>query len=287
MMNTTQAREISIEKVLQNLGYKSIKSNKNESWYLSPFRSEKSASFKLNLTINRWFDHGEQIGGNVIDFVIKKFDFDVSQALCYLGTVDTLSSFQKQIAGTYDVKKNNNGNKVVKIEYIQHIALKQYLASRNLTKALAIGSVKELHYKINEKQYFAIGFKNNSDGWELRSKYAKICIGKKDITLIENQSSSLKVFEGFFDYLSFLQISDDDSQNKSDYLILNSAALIVKNISLLNRYTRIELYLDNDSTGDKYTKMITDRYHHVWDERSTYSKYKDLNEYLCACKSTQ
>ena len=56
-MNTLQARDISIEKVLQNLGCEPTKNTETESWYLSPFRTEKSASFKLNKKLNRWFDH--------------------------------------------------------------------------------------------------------------------------------------------------------------------------------------------------------------------------------------
>ncbi|WP_410503695.1 toprim domain-containing protein [Flavobacterium sp. RSP49] len=46
----------------------------------------------------------------------------------------------------------------------------------------------------------------------------------------------------------------------------------------------IELYLDNDSTGDKYTKLITERLPAAKDERFKYSECKDLNEYLCKYK---
>jgi hypothetical protein len=95
-MNTTQARDISIEKVLQNLGHKPTKQNENDSWYLSPFRIEKTASFKLNKKINRWFDHGEQIGGNTIDFVIYKFGFNVPEALNFLKPFGDDFFFQKQ-----------------------------------------------------------------------------------------------------------------------------------------------------------------------------------------------
>lgn len=144
--------------------------------------------------------------------------------------------------------------------------------------------IEEVHYEINQKKYFAIGFKNKSDGWELRSKYSKSCIKKKDITLIDNGCTVVKIFEGFFDYLSFLQISDEKNINESDYLILNSAALVVKNISILEKYKVIELYLDNDSTGDKYTKLITERLPAAKDERFKYSECKYLNEYLCKYK---
>lgn len=282
-MNIAQARDISIVEILQNLGYEHISTNGKESWFLSPFRSENSASFKLNLKLNRWFDHGEQIGGNVVDLIVKLKKCTVSEALKYLQSCDTFS-FQKQAAIAYERKKEGDCNSVLIVKRIEHSALKQYLVSRGITNSYALMQIEEVHYEINQKKYFAIGFKNKSDGWELRSKYAKICLGKKDITLIYSGCTVIKIFEGFFDYLSFVQISDEKNINESDYLILNSAALVVKNISILEKYKVIELYLDNDSTGDKYTKLITERLPAAKDERFKYSECKDLNEYLCKYK---
>ncbi|MEG1235988.1 MAG: toprim domain-containing protein [Flavobacterium sp.] len=278
-MNTTQAREIPIEKVLHNLGCEPTKCNETESWYLSPFRIEKTASFKLNRKINRWFDHGEQLGGNVIDFVIQKFGFNVTEALSYLEKFDTFFSFQKQISEM--PIKEKNANQIEKMIPIQHFALLQYLETRHIKFYKNIEQLKEVHYVINDKKYFGIGFQNNSQGWEIRSKYAKICLKKKDITLIRNHSQTLRVFEGFFDYLSFRQIWNYLPVEESDSLILNSVALLEKNISILENYKIIELFLDNDEAGDKYTKLISTKFPGARDGRITYSECKDLNEFLC------
>ncbi|OUD37867.1 CHC2 zinc finger domain-containing protein, partial [Flavobacterium psychrophilum] len=121
-MNSIKARDISIEKVLQNLGCEPTRSNKNESWYLSPFRLEKSASFKVNRKLNRFFDHGEQIGGNVIDFVIEKFGFNVSEALDYLKKFDDFSFFQKQIFEP-ETEQEKKSYEIVKIIPVKHLAL--------------------------------------------------------------------------------------------------------------------------------------------------------------------
>lgn len=281
-MNSTQAREISLEKILQNLGFEPLKSNQLESWYLSPFRLEKTPSFKLNLKLNRWYDHGEKIGGNTLDFVVHKFGFTVKEGLNYLEAFSNqpIFSFQKQIIDVPDIEKTENDTPILQTTAVQHIALKQYLASRCITKAFIQNQIKEVHYEVNQKKYFAIGFKNRSDGWELRSKYAKICLGKKDVTLIDNQSTVLRIFEGFFDYLSFLQIQENELKQGSDYLILNSAALITKNLVLLERYKTIELYLDNDETGEKYSNFIVSKYSNALDFRGLYNDYKDLNEWL-------
>ncbi|MFV5695435.1 toprim domain-containing protein [Flavobacterium sp. LB3P122] len=278
-MNSTQAREISIEKVLQNLGCEPTKSNENESWYLSPFRIEKTASFKLNRKINRWFDHGDQKGGNVIDFVIQKFGFSVNEALSYLEKFDTFFSFQKQIFET-PTKELNSTNHIEKIIPVQHVALIQYLKSRQIHNFKNIKQLKEIHYKINEKNYFALGFQNKSQGWEIRSKFAKLCLLKKNISLIHNESKTLRIYEGFFDYLSFIQVRENLIMEESDYLILNSVALLVTNISVLSNYDFIELYLDNDTTGDKYSLLVMERYENTKDCRALFYGFKDLNEWL-------
>ena len=285
-MNTTQARQIPIKNVLDNLGYKPTKTNEKESWYLSPFRAEKSASLKVNNEINRWFDHGEQRGGNVIDFVVLKFGVTITEALKYLSTLEVSFFFQKQIP-----EKKENGNEstttILKIIPIQHSALIQYLNQRGITKFRSVKQLKEIHYSIKEKTYFALGFENNSGGFEVRNKYAKLCLDRKDSTTILNGTTKLRIFEGFFDFLSFNDFKDLSTET-TDYLILNSVALLSKNIELIRNYTAIELYLDNDEAGDKFTNLILTQFTKAQDCRTVYKAFKDVNEYhisMCSKKS--
>ncbi|SNB06294.1 toprim domain-containing protein [Flavobacterium psychrophilum] len=279
-MNSIKARDISIEKVLQNLGCEPVKTNGDDLWFLSPLRQEKTPSFKVNRKLNKWFDHGEQIGGNVIDFVIQKFGFSVSEALEYLKKFDDFSFFSKQIFETSEEK--NEIDHIEKIIPVQHPALIQYLKSRGITNYENIVNLKEIHYSIKEKKYFALGFRNNSGGFEIRSKYAKICLGKKDISHVKNKQETLKIFEGFFDALSFFQ--KQKNYESSDYLILNSAALLNKNLSILKDYKAIELYLDNDSAGDKYTNVVIENFENAVDCRAIFKGFKDYNEWFSVCE---
>ena len=280
-MNSNQARQISIEKVLQKLNYLPSKTIGNDYWYLSPFRTEVTPSFKVNLKLNRWFDHGEQIGGNIIDFLVHKFGFSISEALEYLKPFECDFSFQKQILDYPNPEKRQN-NFINKTIPIQHIALVQYLESRQIKNYKEVKQLKEIHYTINDKDYFGIGFQNNSEGWEIRSKYAKICLGKKDITVITNESKTLRIYEGFFDYLSFVQVREILRMEESDYLILNSVALLLKNVPVLMNYTSIELYLDNDDAGNNYTELIRKQFEQAVDCRKLYREYEDLNDWLKA-----
>jgi DNA primase len=279
-MNATKAKEISIIKVLQNLGCEVIKTNGDDLWFLSPFRQEKTPSFKINRKLNKWFDFGEQVGGNVIDFVIQKFGFSVSEALEYLKKFDDFSFFHKQIFETTDEK--DNIDHIEKVISVEHFALIQYLKSRGITKYGNVRNLKEIHYSIKDKKCFALGFRNDSGGFEVRSKYAKICLGKKDISYIKNQGKTLRIFEGFFDYLSFLQ--EQKINENSDFLILNSVALLQKNISILKEYPTIELYLDNDGAGDKYTNIVLENFLNAIDCRIIFKNFKDYNEWFLTNK---
>ncbi|EKT4519672.1 toprim domain-containing protein [Flavobacterium psychrophilum] len=275
-MNTAKARDISIEKVLQNLGCEPVKTNGDDLFFLSPLRQEKTPSFKINRKLNKWFDHGEQIGGNVIDFCIAKFGFNVSEALDYLKKFDDFSFFQKQIFEPETEQEKSY--QIEKIIPVTHLALIQYLKSRGITNYEKISNLKEIHYSIKEKKYFALGFRNDSGGFEIRSKYAKICLGKKDISHIKNDSKTLRIFEGFFDYLSFQeQIKINENSN---FLILNSVALLQKNLSILENYDTIELYLDNDEAGDKYTNIVLDNFENAIDCRAIFKDYKDYSEWF-------
>lgn len=283
-MNIKQAKQIPIEVILKSMGLNIEKESGNDIWFKSPFSpTEKNASFHLNKQKGYWYCFSNAIGGcNGIDLVVKVKSCTVSEALQYLRTLDPFS-FQKQIVSAYERKKEENHNYVSEVKPIEHIALKQFLISRGITKSVAFVRINEVHYTINEKNYFALGFQNKSQGWEIRSKYAKICLGKKDISLIHNESKTLRIYEGFFDYLSFIQIRGNLKMEESDYLILNSVALLVKNISVLSDYDFIELYLDNDTTGDKYTSLVMGEFKNAKDFRVLFHGFKDLNECLVSC----
>ncbi|MFK7002042.1 toprim domain-containing protein [Flavobacterium oreochromis] len=280
-MNATQARDISIEKVLQNLGCEMTKSNETDSWFLSPFRIEKTASFKINKKINRWFDFGEQRGGNVIDFVILKFGFSIPEALNYLNQFSDFISFHQQVFHTHDEDKIDHIEKIIPI---QHPALIQYLKSRGITQHQKVNYLKQIHYSIKERKYFGLAFRNESGGFEVRSKFAKLCLGNKNISHIKNKTDKIRIFEGFFDYLTFIEIQENYKFKDSDYLILNSVGLLHKNLDIIERYTQVETFLDNDEAGDKYTQQINEKFPQAIDKRKLFSGYKDLNEWFCIMK---
>jgi hypothetical protein len=278
-MNIEKAKQIPIELVLQKMNYKPSKTNGFDVWYSSPLHEEKTPSFKINTKINRWYDHGLQKGGNIIDFIAIKFNYTIAEVLKYLENYsnESIFSFQKQKNITSNFSETETKVNIIKVTEIQHYALKEYLENRKIYHYENESNLKEVHYEINGKKYFGIGFQNRSNGFEIRSKYAKICIGKKDISfVVKGYKNKLRIFEGFFDYLSFLNKFKSDS----DFLILNSLALINRCDEILSNYDEIELYFDNDAAGDLYTKSTQEKFKNAKDSRAFYKDFKDLNEWL-------
>src|SRR6266542_6189543 len=76
-----EVKKTDIVNYLSSIGYKPSKFTRNDYWYLSPLRDEKTPSFKVNRNMNRWYDFGEGKGGNIIDFGILYHKCSVSALL--------------------------------------------------------------------------------------------------------------------------------------------------------------------------------------------------------------
>ncbi|WP_292224201.1 toprim domain-containing protein [Brevundimonas sp.] len=141
----------------------------------------------------------------------------------------------------------------------------------------------QIHYSNNGKTYFAIGFKNDSLGYELRSKYFKGSCSPKQITSICSGQSTAMVFEGFMDFLSFLSLPAGLSRFPADYFILNSVSLVKNVLQVLKSYRRIMTFLDNDAAGENCSQELQQRFKEKMLNLSyLFSPYKDLNDFLCS-----
>ena len=276
-MNCNQFNSIKLEEVLVSLGHHPTKQNEKEAWYLNPFSTETQASFKLNKRSNVWYLHSEGIGGNNIDFMKKYLNASIKDVLAW-AEQQNFSSFQHQSNSNPKQEALANNYTIIEIKDIQHPALLEYLKNRKVENQTAF--LKEIHYRVNDKNYFGIGFKNDSGGYEIRNKYSKICLGKKDISTIKNGKESLRIFEGFFDFLSFKNVENFLEKEPSDYIILNSVSMIHNIKNSLENYENIELYFDNDEAGSRAAEMLKNEMENVEDCRVLYSDFKDLNEYL-------
>jgi DNA primase len=276
-MNCKQFNTIPLEEVLLSLGHLPTKHSEKEAWYLNPFASESQASFKINKSLNYWYLFSEGIGGTNTDFMKKYLNASVNEVLLWAES-QNFSSFQQQNISNQKFEDLTKSYEIIEVKEIQHLALLEYLKSRKVENQTEF--LKEIHYRMNNKTYFGIGFKNDSGGYEIRNKYSKICLGKKDVSTIKNDSDSVRIFEGFFDFLSFKKLENELEKEPSDYLILNSVSMIHNIKNSLRKYEKVELYLDNDEAGDRAVEIISNETKNVEDCRVLYLNFKDLNEYL-------
>lgn len=275
-MNCKQTQKISIQKVLESFSLLPIKKSKRGAFYFSIDREEDTPSLHVDFKKNTAHDFGSGKNYDNVSIVQTIKKCSISEALKYLEQF--YFSFPKQENLVVLEKKKNKPIRIGKIIPVEHSALLSYIKKRKVIKQKEY--IKEIHYSTNDKYYFGIGFKNDSNGYEIRNKYAKICLGKKDITTIKNGSNTLRVFEGFFDYLSFLNIEKALEKAPSDYLILNSIAMVNRMEPHLNSYKNIELYLDNDEAGNRATNEIKTLFEYSEDNRFLYRDFKDLNDWM-------
>ncbi|WP_159745936.1 toprim domain-containing protein [Chryseobacterium sp. 8AT] len=276
-MNCKQFNSISLEEVLLSLGHLPTKQSEKEAWFLNPFAKENHASFKINKNLNYWYLHSEGIGGRNTDFMKKYLNASVNEVLAW-AEKQNFSSFNQQNISNQKVENLSATYEIIEIKKVQHPALLKYLNHRKVENQVEF--LKEIQYRMNDKNYFGIGFKNDSGGYEIRNKYSKICLGKKDISTIKNNSNSVRIFEGFFDFLSFKNLENKLEKEPSDYLILNSVSMIHNIKNSLGKYEKVELYLDNDAAGNRAVDIISSEIQNAKDCRVLYSDFKDLNEYL-------
>lgn len=277
-MSCERARAFPIERALAKLGHFPTRENDKEAWFLSPFRLETQASFKVSKKLNKWYDHGAGKGGNVIDLICLMNRWSVKETLQFMEL--ELSSFSFQRPPVFMGQEPEEDKIIItRVKPLSYPALTGYIGSRRIDVHIARSYGREVHYIYKEKPFFAVGLQNESGGWELRNKYLKNCTSPKDITLIQNGHGVLTVTEGMFDLFAILSHRPELEQ-KTDFLVMNSTVLIQKVSSVLQRYSSIELFLDNDTNGKRTTQKLMAYSTNCLDKSMLYEGFKDMNEWL-------
>lgn len=212
------------------------------------FLEQKTGSIAVNDRSNVWYDHAAGHGGDIFRAV------QVFENKTFVESVGRLSGAIP--VKTFIQKKPLEERQTIEVENvseISHDALINYIRGRGIELEDIKPFAKEVHWKNKAKRYFAIGFPNESGGWVLRSSIFKGNILGGGISIqILGTPVSIKIFEGWFDFLSYLKLS-----GAKDFkaIILNSTANLSLRLMLeiLKEGQKVELYLDNDPTGEAYT----------------------------------
>jgi hypothetical protein len=274
--------EISIKQYLAKMNIHPAKDYGYYGLYHCPFRNDNNASFKVDYNKNVWHDFGTNEGGTMIDLVMKMENCLFREAAIKLEKEYVINpdsfSFQGNTASN---KTPNHVATIQNIIPITHPKLIAWVQERKIDLNLVNRYCREVHYQTNGKNYFSIGFRNDKGGYELSSPpNFKSCIAPKDITTIRNNRDVCLVFEGFWDFLSYLTIQKIE-KSKHGIAVLNSVANVQKAMDFLKSYREIYTYLDNDEAGQKATELIKSNCASVNNHSERYAEFKDLNDYLC------
>lgn len=278
-MTLQDIKQISIRTYLSRRGIQSTRENPRCGFYLSPLRSEHTPNFKVDYAQNLWYDHGTGEGGSIIDLVMRLENCDFTQAVQSLGRdeIKPISSVAPALA-TPTVP----ALRILSDSLLRHPALLGYLKERGVDPAIANEYCREVRYAVGDKTYFAIGFRNDAGGCELRSERFKGSSTPKNITTIDNGSSTIMVFEGFMDFLSYLSLKGNVHPS-CDTAVLNTVVNLPKALPFLERHAVVHTFLDNDEAGRKATAEIVRRCSRSQVvKQAFYRDHKDVNEYLQA-----
>lgn len=94
-MTIQEIKAIQISNFLASKGYEPINRKGNKWWYLSPLHTEKTASFKVDLTQNVWYDFALGKGGNIIDLAMQLYHTqNISEVLHMMGIQSFYPQYQ-------------------------------------------------------------------------------------------------------------------------------------------------------------------------------------------------
>lgn len=292
-MNIEQAKAIPIARILEQINLQPTRKTDKESWYLSPLRHEKTASFHVHDLKNVWFDFGEGIGGDNLKLVqailnSQGRDGSVSEALFWLkSTLGGNTVYQQPIRKSFAENKEP-ALSLKSVKPISNVGLIHYLDSRGIPLSVAQKTLKQVSFTNSKtgKTLFALGLPNEEEGYELRNPFFKGSIGIKTISFIrgsESKPPGINFFEGMMDYLSILTRRNGQPL-KNDSIVLNSVACIPHVMPYLTDYgyTFGYTWMDNDQAGKKADRSLS----HIFKANETiahcpmnriYQPHKDVN----------
>ena len=287
-------QSISIVEIMAHMG-KNLYNKKG--LYYSPFRDESTPSFHIDVATNRWYDFGTSEGGGLFEFVCRIAGTTRGEVYDWLASFRSMipeSEYKAVIEKAKKVKPSRIIVDSTSHDFTRR-KLVEYAQSRAVTKEILERYCEEVLYHIDvypQRQYFAIGFKNNDGGYVLRSSLTKKCTSSAMTTLDPEGNLTTKVagdkvlvFECFMDFLSWISSVKQETP-QYDCCILNSVSNIEKALPWITAHKNIAAFMDNDEAGRNTLQKIIENVPDeagkvcVYDMAKLYEGYNDLNEKL-------
>ena len=277
-----------IVEYLKRKGIKPMRRTPAYALYRSPLREETHPSFKVDIEQNLWIDYAEGRGGSIIDLYMRLEGCTLLEAIRQLGRNapdDTACNSQKadraMKRSSIPMASASGVRRLIEISDTLPPHLLKYLQEdRCIDMEKAMPFLCCISYEIRGFHYQAIGFANQSGGYELRDNGTfKGTIAPKDITpIFADRAEPVCIFEGFIDFLSFLSMKEEVTNH---CLVMNSISNVARSIRYLNdsQVSSIRTFLDNDEAGRRTTEDLVKAGFKVENMSVHYRSFKDFNEY--------
>jgi DNA primase len=280
-----KAQSVPIVDYLASKGFEPVNAVGKELVYFSPLREEKNASFYVNPAKNRFHDFtNDEHKGNVIRLaqLLEGINFPqaVTGLLTFKGSTVEFSAKPPFFSATTPEKTTYQSGAA--FSQLQNPSLINYLNERAIPYSLGKKYLHEVMTTAKGRNYYNVGFKNDSNGFALRNKHFKGCEGVQDITTFDlaNHRKAVAVFEGFFDFLSALVWFGLETP-RVPTVVLNSTGNRTKAVSFLSQFEKVNCFLDRDKTGKEcFERMIRVDKLNAVDCSGIYEGYNDFNEFL-------
>lgn len=277
-----QLKAIPISQYLNIEGFQPVQMKGLEQIYYSPKHEEHTPSFFVNVQKNVFHDFsgvGEQ--GDIIRLV------QYLKGCSFIQAIETLEAINPKEIQSFSFSGQNPSQaeqrstvKIISVQPLRNRSLIDYVASRKISHPIASIYLQEIHYQIEQKQYYAAGFANDKGGFELRSLYFKGGTSPKWFThLPADGSTAINLFEGVFDFLSCCQFFNVQRLNNPT-VVLNSLSFINDVLPILSKYGTVNTFLDNDKSGKRALERLRKEEISIRDCSYYYSSNKDFNEFL-------
>ncbi|MCU0326575.1 MAG: toprim domain-containing protein [Spirosomaceae bacterium] len=281
---TQLKNSVKITEYLARLGHHPQRWVGRQFYYKSIFTNENTASMVVDDTKNVFNDFSSGYRGDLIALIMNFKKCQFFDAIDEIEAMSQTPSFSFNGGAISSPKTEDVASKaqIVALKpFGTTISLQRYSDSRGINQLLASSFLTEVFYlTADKKPYYALGFKNEKGGYAIRNQFFKGCIGEQHYTVFQNDSNDghLLIFEGFFDYLSYLQLNPEHTETNS--LILNSKENFKKSFTVIQEFEVVEYWGDSDRAGEAIYQQLINFDCKVIDKRTVYEGYKDLNDYL-------
>jgi DNA primase len=224
----------------------------------SPFRADKNPSAIIFNDSKIYHDSGTGEKLTLLNFIMKLENCSFQTALNILSK----NTFQAT-ENTAQTSKTSNNSAKFEFFPLENAKLIRYAEHRGISEQTA---KKYLSEGWKDGKFYYLAFLNDNGGYALRndtkSNYSKINYGKGGVTTIRHNSDKVVIFEGFFDFLSWIEYMNFKGKNTANFnaIVLNSCVNLTYILRSFGDYAKIYLLLDNDHKGAETAEKIKKQY---------------------------